>query len=70
MNLRINAIQLSTILGCAKSTATKLIAQMNQELKEQGYLTIRGSVPKKYAYQRLRIEIQEKIEEAINGKSN
>lgn len=56
MRMRLNAVELSNILGCSQSAATKLIAKMNTELKAQGYLVIRGSVPSKYAYERLYIK--------------
>jgi hypothetical protein len=54
--MRIKAVDLAQLLGCSVSAASKLITTMNQELKDKGYLTIRGSIPKDYAYERLRIK--------------
>lgn len=39
---------LSKLFDCSKSYAYKIIAQMNHELKEQGYFTIPGKVPRAY----------------------
>jgi transcriptional antiterminator len=52
----IKAVELAKLLNCSESTATKKIAQMNQELKEQGYMTIRGSIPISYVYKRFPIK--------------
>jgi hypothetical protein len=54
--MRIKAVELSRLLDCSISKATKLITEMNEELKQQGYLTIRGSVPRDYAFKRLLIK--------------
>lgn len=54
--MRYKAVDLAKLLGCSHSAASKLITQMNQELKDKGYLTIRGSIPKEYAHQRLMIK--------------
>jgi hypothetical protein len=54
--MRIKAVELSRLLDCSISKATKLITEMNEELKQQGYLTIRGSVPRGYAFKRLLIK--------------
>lgn len=68
--MRLKANDLAILLNCSTATATNLIRKMNNELEKMGYLIIRGSVPKKYAYQRLRIEEDEIIEESNNEKSN
>lgn len=54
--MRIKKEELAKMIGCSPATASKLITKMNQELKEQGYLTIRGTIPKQYAVKRLFIE--------------
>lgn len=41
------------IFGISKSMAYKIIHQLNDELKEQGYITIQGKVPKEYFYKRM-----------------
>lgn len=39
-------------LGVASSTASKIIANLNRELREKGYLTVRGRVSRAYLYER------------------
>lgn len=56
MKLTLKAAELANLMGCSTSAATKLIATMNEELKKEGYLTIRGFVPVRYAYKRLNIK--------------
>ncbi|MCI9131194.1 helix-turn-helix domain-containing protein [Thomasclavelia cocleata] len=48
----INAQELSKHLGISTSRAYRIIRQLNDELKEQGYLVIAGRVPTKYFEQR------------------
>lgn len=48
----INAQELSKYLGISISRAYRIIRQLNDELKEQGYLVIAGRVPTKYFEQR------------------
>lgn len=67
--MRLNANELSILVRCSISTATKLIRIMNAELENKGYLTIRGSVPKKYAFQRLCIDESNTIEGVKNETS-
>lgn len=38
--------------GTSETYAYKLIRKLNEELKEKGYLTIRGKVPEKYFLER------------------
>ena len=47
-----NAKELAEALGCSESLAYKYIRQMNAELTQQGYLTVRGKIPKSYADKR------------------
>lgn len=44
----LNAQELSKNLGISTSRAYRIIRQLNDELKEQGYLVISGRVPVKY----------------------
>jgi len=48
----INAQELSKHLGISTSRAYRIIRQLNDELKEQGYLVIAGRIPTKYFEQR------------------
>ncbi len=47
-----NAKELGEVLGVSESMAYKFIRQMNAELAQKGYLTVRGKVPKAYADKR------------------
>lgn len=40
--------QITKMLQISKSKAYKIVASLNKELKEKGYITIAGRVPKKY----------------------
>ena len=48
----LTAKDIIAIMGIAESTAYKLIRQLNDELRAQGYITIQGKVPTKYYYER------------------
>lgn len=48
----INASDLSQQLGISVSRAYRIIRQLNDELKEKGYIVIAGRVPTKYFKQR------------------
>ena len=41
------------LLECSESFAYKVMAEINAELKEQGYITVRGKVPKSYFEKKL-----------------
>lgn len=47
-----NAQELAELLGCSESKAYQFIKQMNAELTKQGFLTVRGKIPKSYADKR------------------
>ena len=44
--------EVMALLGIGRSMAYKYIAELNRELEEQGYLTVKGKVPKKYLEKR------------------
>lgn len=48
-----NAKELAEVLGVSESMSYKLIRQMNVELAKNGFLTIRGKIPKAYVNTRL-----------------
>ena len=41
------------LLECSSTYAYKIIAQLNEELKAAGYITVRGKVPKTYLEKKL-----------------
>lgn len=48
MKYFMSASDISEELEISRSTAYKIIRQLNGELKEQGYLVIPGRIPKSY----------------------
>lgn len=51
-SLFLTALELSEVLGISKPYAYRIIRQLNEELRKQGYLTIRGKINRKYFYER------------------
>jgi len=41
------------LLECSEAFAYRIIAQLNEELKADGYITVRGKVPKAYLEKKL-----------------
>lgn len=41
------------MLGLSRSKCYKIIKQLNDELEEQGFITVSGRVPKRYYHKRL-----------------
>ena len=52
-NKFIRADDLAQELSVSKPYAYKLIRQLNEELKEKGFITISGRVNRQYFYERL-----------------
>lgn len=50
-----NCKDLQQMLQVCESQAYKIIKSLNQELKNKGYFTIRGKLPKKYVHERFGI---------------
>lgn len=48
----LTAKELSSVLKVSESQAYKLIRGMNEELRHDGYLTIRGKIPAAYVEKR------------------
>ena len=47
------AADIMKIMPVSRSTAYRIIREIQQELKDQGLITIAGVIPKKYFYKRL-----------------
>ena len=45
------------ILACSITTARRIIAQLNRELREQGYYTMEARVPINYFRERYHLEV-------------
>ena len=52
----VRSAELQEMLGVKRTKAFLIIKQLNKELADKGYITIRGRVPRKYFYERLGIE--------------
>ena len=48
----VTAEQLAEIMGISKGHAYKIIHVLNEELQTKGFLTVSGSVPRKYLEKR------------------
>lgn len=52
-NTFMDASEIVKVTGMSEGYAYKLIKQLNQELEQQGFITIRGRVSKKYFEERI-----------------
>ncbi|MBL7575761.1 M trans-acting positive regulator [Peptoniphilus asaccharolyticus DSM 20463] len=52
----INKDVVCDILHISQSTAYKVIKQLNEELKDKGYMTISGRVPEEYLRERYNLK--------------
>lgn len=52
-DLFMSAAEISTITGMSEAYAYKIIKQLNKELEEKGFMTIRGRVSKDYFQERI-----------------
>ena len=48
----IGAAEVKQLLGVGNNRAYEIIRQLNAELEQKGYLTIRGKIPKEYLLER------------------
>lgn len=51
--LYLNVNDIMNILGVKKSKAYAIIKQLNHDIHQMGYLTVKGKVPKKYFYEKI-----------------
>lgn len=49
----LGANDIAEILGCSVSYAYNVIRQLNAEMKEKNYITVRGKINAKYFYKRV-----------------
>lgn len=52
----LNVEQVKDLLSVPQSTAYKIIRELNAELKERGYIVLRGRVEEKYLKERFRLD--------------
>lgn len=57
------------LTGCPRTKAYEVIAQLNAELEEQGFITFKGRTPRRYAEERLNItrEVQDNATTLLHG---
>lgn len=53
MNTFMDALDIIEITGMSEAYAYKLIKQLNKELEEKGFITIRGRVSRQYFEERI-----------------
>ncbi|MDU5743209.1 MAG: hypothetical protein E6Z87_04135 [Finegoldia magna] len=58
----LNVEQVRELLSVPQSTAYKIIRDLNAELKDQGYIVLRGRVEEKYLKERFRLDDRKGIE--------
>lgn len=58
----LNVTQVQELLSVPESTAYKIIRDLNAELKDQGYIVLRGRVEEKYLKERFRLDDGKEIE--------
>lgn len=49
----LNAEDVAAVMECSKSAAYTVIRQLNDELKEKGYVVMHGKINAKYFYERI-----------------
>ena len=49
----LGANDIAEILGCSAGYAYNVIRQLNAEMKEKNYITVRGKINAKYFYKRV-----------------
>ena len=62
----LRAPDVAEMLQCSISKAHKLMAGWNKELAARGYTTMQGRIPRRYAMDRLGIEVRAVDEKAAN----
>lgn len=65
MTAFVKAKEVETILQCSQSMAYKIIKMLNEELKEQGFITISGRISKDYLCERMGIKDRQEETEVI-----
>ncbi|MGN0721729.1 MAG: LysR family transcriptional regulator [Anaerovoracaceae bacterium] len=53
MNNYIRANEIVEVMGISQAKAYKLIRQLNEELREAGYITVSGRVSRRYFEERI-----------------
>lgn len=60
------ADEVGKIMEVSKRTGYNIIKQLNSELKGKGYITQAGRIPRKYFFERLNLEPEEKNSQTAN----
>jgi hypothetical protein len=62
----LNVKEVQTILHVSESKAYGIIRSLNQELREQGFLTVRGRVPEQYLKKRFHLWEESKEKDNVD----
>lgn len=64
-----SAKDIIALTGCPRTKAYEVIAQLNAELEEKGFITFKGRTPRRYAEERLNItrEVQDNATTLLCG---
>ena len=65
----IRAKEVCELLQCSTAMAYRIIARLNKELEDQGYITISGRISKDYLCERMGIKAYQEEREA-NDNAN
>lgn len=69
MNRFMRAKEVGELLQCSECMAYKVIAKLNKELQDKGYITISGRISKSYLYERMGIKDEYKREATRSNQS-
>ena len=61
MSYLLRATEVQEILQICNSSAYNVIKELNQELEDKGFRTVRGKVNKSYLYERYGIEVKKEV---------
>lgn len=63
MNRFMRAKEVGELLQCSECMAYKIIAKLNKELQDKGYITISGRISKDYLCERMGIKNESEVKE-------
>lgn len=55
MSRMMQALEVADLLQVSRATAYKIVKQLNEELEQRGFFTIRGKIPEDYLRERFNL---------------
>lgn len=55
MSRMMQALEVADLLQVSRATAYKIVKQLNEELEQHGFFTIRGKIPEDYLRERFNL---------------